>query len=107
MKGHVYIMTNDNNTVLYTGVTSDLKGWVTQHKVKKHPHSFSSRYNICKLVYFESLNSLGSAELREKQIKGWIRSKKINLIESMNPERVDLGEKHEMFNKNLFFELSK
>lgn len=62
-------MTNDNNTVLYTGVTSDLKERVNQHKSKKHPDSFSARYNICKLVYYESYGSIGDAIIREKQIK--------------------------------------
>ena len=99
-------MTNSNNKVLYTGYTNDLRRRVSEHRYRLID-GFTSKYKTTKLVYFESLNSLGSAELREKQIKGWIRSKKINLIESMNPEWVDLGEKHEMFNKNLFFELSK
>jgi putative endonuclease len=58
MKGFVYIMTNNHNSVLYTGVTSDLKERVDQHKTKKHKNGFSSRYNVCKLVYYEELEKL-------------------------------------------------
>ena len=73
-------MTTSNNSVLYTGVTSDLKERVIQHKSKKHLNSFSSRYNICKLVYYERLETIGEAIKREKQIKGGSRNKKIELI---------------------------
>jgi putative endonuclease len=90
MKGFVYIMTNDNNTVLYTGVTSDLKGRVKQHKEKKHPESFTARYNIRKLVYFECFESIGEAIIREKQIKGGSREKKLELINCHNSEWRDL-----------------
>ena len=62
-------MTNRNNTVLYTGVTSDLKERVNQHKSKKHPNSFSVRYGICKQVYYERHGSIRDAIKREKQIK--------------------------------------
>ena len=72
MKGFVYIMTNKNNTVLYTGVTSDLMDRVLKHKSKKYPDSFSAKYNIDKLVYFEELDTIGEAIKREKQIKGRI-----------------------------------
>jgi len=72
-------MTTSNNSVLYTGVTSDLKERVIQHKSKKHLNSFSSRYNICKLVYYERLETIGEAIKREKQIKGGSRNKKIEL----------------------------
>jgi putative endonuclease len=91
MKGFVYIMTNNNNSVLYTGVTSDLKGRVNQHISKKYVKSFSSRYNICKLVYYESLDTIGEAIKREKQIKAGSRNKKIELINGMNPEWKDLS----------------
>ena len=83
-------MTTSNNSVLYTGVTSDLKERVTQHKSKKHLNSFSSRYNICKLVYYERLETIGEAIKREKQIKGGSRNKKIELINEMNREWKDL-----------------
>jgi putative endonuclease len=90
MKGFVYIMTNDNNSVLYTGVTSNLKDRVLQHIRKKYPDSFSARYNLGKLVYYEELQTIGEAIEREKQIKGGSRKKKINLINSMNQEWKDL-----------------
>jgi putative endonuclease len=90
MKGFVYIMANDNNTVLYTGVTSDLKDRVTKHKEKLYRGSFSARYNIRKLVYFECFGSIGEAIKREKQIKGGSRKKKLDLIKGSNPEWKDL-----------------
>ena len=92
MKGIVYIMTNENNTVLYTGDTSDLKDRVRKHKAKKHPRSFTARYNLCKLVYYEQLETIGEAIKREKQMKGGSRKKKRDLITSMNPEWKDLSE---------------
>jgi putative endonuclease len=91
MESHVYIMTNDNNTVLYTGVTSDLKERVNQHKSKKHPDSFSARYNICKLVYYETFDTIDKAIKREKQIKGGSRKRKAELIHRINPEWYDLS----------------
>lgn len=92
MKGYIYIITNDNNTVLYTGVTSTLKDRITQHKNKKHPDSFSARYNLYKLVYYEELDTIGEAIKREKQIKGGSRKDKVALINRMNPEWVDLSD---------------
>jgi putative endonuclease len=91
MKAWVYIMTNKNNTVLYTGVTSDLSGRVQQHKNKVHPQSFTARYNVCKLVYYEPFDSIVTAIAREKQIKAGPRAKKIGLINKFNPEWVDLS----------------
>jgi putative endonuclease len=90
MKGFVYIMTNQNNTVLYTGFTSDLIDRILKHRLKKYPGSFSAKYNIDKLVYFEELDTIGEAIKREKQIKAGSRAKKIELINSLNPEWVDL-----------------
>jgi len=84
-------MTNSNNSVLYTGVTSDLKVRVLQHKSKIYLNSFSARFNICKLVYYESLETIGEAIKREKQIKSGSRNKKIDLINWMNPEWDDLS----------------
>ena len=83
-------MTNSNNSVLYTGVTSDLKERVIRHKARKYPDSFSSRYNICKLVYYESFKTIGEAIKREKQIKGGPRKKKVELINRINPGWRDL-----------------
>lgn len=92
MKGFVYIITNRNNTVLYTGVTSNLRERVIQHKTKKFESSFSAKYNLNKLVYYEEFLSIGDAIKREKQIKGGNRKKKIELINSINPEWRDLSE---------------
>ena len=85
----VYIMTNQKNTVLYTGVTNDLVRRVYEHK-SKVSDGFTKRYNVNKLAYYEIAESAESAILREKQIKGGSRKKKIDLINSMNPEWNDL-----------------
>jgi putative endonuclease len=86
MKGVVYIMANDNNTVLYAGVTSELRERVREHKEKAHPGSFSARYNIRKLVYYELFEGIGQAIKREKQIKAGSRKNKMGLITGRNPE---------------------
>jgi putative endonuclease len=88
---YVYITTNKNNTVLYTGMTNDLIRRVLEHKEKKKK-GFTSRYNVVKLVYYEILESASGAISREKQIKAGSRQKKIDLINSMNPEWSDLYE---------------
>jgi putative endonuclease len=90
--GAVYIMTNFKNTVLYTGVTNDLIRRVYEHRSGLDPKSFTSKYNITKLVYFESFHSIEEAIAREKQIKGGSRKKKEKLINSVNPEWKDLFE---------------
>ncbi|HOB85977.1 MAG TPA: GIY-YIG nuclease family protein [Bacteroidales bacterium] len=90
MKGFVYILTGKKNSVLYSGVTSNLKERIIQHKNKKYPDSFSARYNLNKLVYYEELDSIGEAIKREKQIKGGSRKDKIELINKMNPGWIDL-----------------
>jgi len=82
-------MTNKRNTVLYTGVTNDLKRRVYQHK-EKLVEGFTKKYNITKLVYYEIFDNIKNAILREKQIKGGSRQKKIELINSMNPKWKDL-----------------
>jgi len=86
----IYITTNRVNGVLYTGVTSELKNRISNHKTKKYKNSFSARYNVDKLVYFEKFDSIVTARKREKQIKSGSRAKKIRSIESMNPEWNDL-----------------
>ena len=91
MKGYVYIMTNEKATTLYTGVSSDLKERIKRHKEKKHRDSFTSRYNINKLVYFECFDSVGDAIKREKQIKAGSRKKKLQLINCTNPGWDDLS----------------
>ncbi len=82
-------MTNKNNTVIYTGVTNDLKRRVYEHR-EKLTEGFTKKYNLTKLVYYEISRDVKSAILREKQIKGGSRTKKIALINSMNPEWKDL-----------------
>jgi len=88
--GFVYIMTNANNTVLYTGVTSDLVQRVQQHKGSVYETSFTAKYNVYKLVYYNSFSSIEDAIAEEKRIKGGSRKKKIDLIESINPLWEDL-----------------
>ena len=88
--GHIYIMTNPGNTVLYTGVSSRLKERVWEHKTKHYQTSFTSKYNIQKLIYFEEYSDIREAIIREKQIKAGSRAKKIELIESLNPDWKDL-----------------
>jgi putative endonuclease len=88
--GFVYILTNKNNTTLYVGVTATLKERVQQHKAKLDKKSFSARYNLDKLVYYEAFQMIGEAIGREKQLKAGSRAKKIALIERMNPNWEDL-----------------
>lgn len=87
----VYMLTNKNNTVLYTGVTNNLK-----RRLYEHQHNlvdgFTKKYNVHKLVYFDSTTDARSAIEREKQIKGWSRAKKNALINEFNPEWKDLTE---------------
>lgn len=87
----VYIMTNKDNRVLYTGVTSNLFKRVAEHRDKVIT-GFTSNYNVTKLVYYEEFNTMAEAIAREKQIKGGSRQKKIDLINSRNPEWKDLYE---------------
>ena len=87
----VYILTNKANTVLYTGVTSNLMKRLYEHKNATRK-DFAYRYKAFKLVYFECGGDIVSAIRRAKQIKGGSRAKKINLIESINPDWRDLSE---------------
>ncbi len=87
--GCVYIMANKNSSVLYTGVTSDLKKRVWQHR-EKLVEGFTKRYNVVKLVYYEACPDMKSAIAREKQLKGGSRQKKVDLVNSLNPEWRDL-----------------
>ena len=87
----VYIMTNAHNTVLYTGVTDDLARRVHEHKTGTGS-IFAKKYNVHKLVYYETGDNIHSAIAREKQIKGGSRQKKIDLINSLNPAWKDLYE---------------
>jgi putative endonuclease len=85
----VYILTNQHHTVLYTGVTSDLKARIYQHREELLP-GFTSRYNVSKLVFYERGEDISGAISREKQIKAGSRRKKIELIDAFNPEWRDL-----------------
>ena len=89
----VYIMTNTHNTVLYTGVTNDLQRRVLEHKSGKGS-AFTKKYNVTKLVYLECGDDVNSAIFREKQIKAGSRQKKIDLINSLNPEWKDLFDEY-------------
>lgn len=89
-RGFIYILTCKNHTVLYVGVTSNLQLRMEQHKAGKYKTSFTHRYNVNQLVYFEEFSSIVDAIAREKQIKAGSRQKKIDLINSMNPEWQDL-----------------
>ena len=88
---YVYILTNQSNKVLYTGISYNLERCVYDHRVKLIK-GFTSKYNINKLVYYDSTTDVNSAIAREKQIKGWSRQKKIDLITGVNPQWVDLSE---------------
>jgi len=88
----VYLLTNRHQTVLYVGVTSNLHKRVAEHIAGVHPSSFTRRYNVDRLVYFELTADIRAAIAREKQIKKWSRWKKVALIEAVNPMWKDLGE---------------
>jgi len=89
---YVYILTNKFNRVLYTGITNDIYRRVYEHK-NKLIKGFSSKYNVTKLIYYEVFDNVESAIVREKQIKGGSRIKKIKLIEGINPNWDDLYKK--------------
>ncbi len=87
---YVYILANLIGTVVYTGVTKDLIRRVYEHKHNLDPNSFTAKYVVHKLVYFEQVSSSYAAISREKQIKSWKRKRKNELVESMNPKWEDL-----------------
>jgi len=89
-QSYVYIMTNRNNTVLYTGVTNNLERRCFEHR-EKLVKGFTKRYSVVKLVYYEVAGDIKAAIEREKQIKAGSRAKKIQLINSMNPGWEDLS----------------
>ena len=90
--GFVYIITNPKHTVLYTGVTNDLKRRIAEHRDRIHPGSFTARYNCYELVYFMGYPFVTEAIGEEKRIKAGDRKQKIKLIQDMNPEWKDLWE---------------
>lgn len=90
MSYYVYILASNTNVTVYIGVTNDLIRRVYEHKNNLAPESFTSRYGVHKLVYFEQTTDVRAALEREKQLKGWQRSKKNALINAMNPQWRDL-----------------
>ena len=89
---YTYLLTNINNTVVYTGVSNDLVRRIFEHK-RKLFKGFTEKYNVDKLIYFEKFDYIDLAIKREKQIKGYSRAKKIALINKLNPEWMDLYDK--------------
>ena len=87
---YVYMLTNNTGTVLYTGVTNDVIRRVYEHKHNLNPNSFTAKYAVHKLVYFEQTSSVYEAISREKQIKSWNRKRKNLLVESINPSWKEL-----------------
>ena len=88
---HVYIMANARFTTLYVGVTNDLTRRVFEHRRRTDPRSFTARYNLTRLVYFEDTSDVEAAIAREKQLKSWSRARKVALIDAMNPTHDDLA----------------
>ncbi|MBW0177637.1 GIY-YIG nuclease family protein [Sediminibacterium sp.] len=84
--GYVYILTNASKTMLYVGVTSNLPQRIWRHKQKTYHNSYTAKYNIHELIYYEFYTSIEEAIKREKEIKGWKRSKKNALINTKNPK---------------------
>jgi putative endonuclease len=89
--GYVYIMSADTHR-LYVGSTTNLIKRVYEHKTRYFEHAFTARYTFDRLVYFEVLPTIEEARAREQQIKGWLRKRKIALIESVNPRWHDLSQ---------------
>ena len=87
---YVYILANVTGTVVYTGVTNDVVRRVYEHKHNFDQNSFTAKYSVHKLVYYENTTSRYEAISREKQIKSWNRKRKNELVESMNPNWLDL-----------------
>lgn len=90
MNYYVYILANATNTVIYTGITRDLVRRVYEHRHHADPESFTARYDVTRLVYYEHTTDVRAAIEREKQIKGWNRRRKNKLVETMNPQWQDL-----------------
>lgn len=95
----VYILTNNSNDVLYVGVTNNLGRRLVEHK-QHLVEGFTDEYNVTKLVYYERSGSVTDAIAREKQLKGWTRKKKFQLINSVNSELKDLSEEYGLLFEN-------
>ena len=90
--GFIYFLTNKNKNTLYLGVTSNLIRRVQEHKNKFYPKSFTAKYNLTYLIFYELFSHIEDAIAREKQVKKWNRNKKEQLISTTNPNWVDLWE---------------
>ena len=90
MTYYVYILSNTTNSTIYTGVTNNLIKRIYEHKNTLDPDSFTARYHIHKLVYYEATSDVTAAIEREKQIKSWNRKRKNQLVDGMNPRWEDL-----------------
>ncbi len=91
MKSYFTYILASKSRVLYIGVTNDIERRVREHKEKRN-EGFTARYNVNRLVYFETYHDIRDAIVREKQIKGWLRERKVVLIESVNPTWRDLSD---------------
>lgn len=91
MEYYVYMLANDFGNVLYTGMTNNLLRRLEEHRTHADPDSFTARYNVHKLVWFEETSDVRAAIEREKQIKGWSRARKVKLITEKNPYWKDLS----------------
>jgi putative endonuclease len=91
MSYFVYILSNEKCNPLYVGMTNDLEKRLWEHKNKQVPNSFSSKYNLTKLLYWEMCDNVNSIITREKQLKKWHKDWKLNLIKTMNPRLKDLS----------------
>lgn len=89
---YLYIITNATRTVLYTGITNNLKARIIEHYLKLKPRSFPARYNVCYLLYYEPFDYILDCIAREKEIKKWSRKRKMELINTINPELMFLNE---------------
>ena len=89
---YIYILASNRNGTVYIGVTSDLEKRIKEHKAKVYENSFTAKYDVSKLVYYESTENSESAIAREKQLKNWTRQWKLDLIEKYNPQWKDLSE---------------
>ena len=89
---YVYILTNSHRNVLYIGITNDLPRRIYEHKHHLDRTSFTARYNVDELVYYESTTDVYAAIEREKQLKGWNRKRKNKLVETKNPQWLDISD---------------
>jgi putative endonuclease len=90
--GFVYILTNKNHTVFYVGVAASVSSRLQQHREKLYPKTFTARYNIDKLIYYEFFDNIEDAINREKQIKKYSHVKKVELVNTKNPLWKDLAD---------------